>query len=294
MVGLGAEARDVVRRVVAGARPDLPQATIVPYGRGLDHAVFLVDDELVVRIDVDSDTRDRAWRVDAEVAVLDAVRPLGPPDVPRAVHVDQAAGAMAYERVGGVPLLTVHGVDGLPDGREIGASLGPFLARVHELDPSTLSVRAPGDAMTPNAWLEEARRDHSRVAALVPPSTRSRVGRFLDSPPPAPAARECLCHNDLGIEHVLVDPDSGGVVAVIDWADAAITDPAIDIALLWRDLGPGVVDGFRDGYPGVAALLDRAAFLARCSVFEELRYGVESGDEAFVAKSARALGWLFE
>jgi aminoglycoside phosphotransferase (APT) family kinase protein len=73
-----------------------------------------------------------------------------------------------------------------------------------------------------------------------------------------------FCHNDLGIEHVLVAPDSGAITGVIDWSDAALTDPARDFGLVHRDLGPAALAAALTNYPAgdTAALRERAAFYA--------------------------------
>jgi aminoglycoside phosphotransferase (APT) family kinase protein len=94
-------------------------------------------------------------------------------------------------------------------------------------------------------------------------------------------------HNDLGIEHVLVDPAGWAVTGVIDWSDAALVDPAVDVGLLYRDLGP----------PALALVggpdAERAVFYARCAMLEDLAYGVTTGLDRYVAKSRTALSWLF-
>ncbi len=45
-----------------------------------------------------------------------------------------------------------------------------------------------------------------------------------------------------GIEHVLVEPGTATVTGIIDWSDAAMVDPAYDVGLLYRDLGPVALD----------------------------------------------------
>jgi aminoglycoside phosphotransferase (APT) family kinase protein len=98
-----------------------------------------------------------------------------------------------------------------------------------------------------------------------------------------------FCHNDLGIEHILVDPPTRQITGVIDWADAAIADPAIDLARLFRDLGPSVLDAICDD-PAIKA---RARFYGRCTVFEDLAYGLDTGRDTYVTNSLAALEWLF-
>lgn len=41
------------------------------------------------------------------------------------------------------------------------------------------------------------------------------------------------------------------------------------------------------------ALRERAVFYARCSVFEDLAHGIETGQERYIDKSVAAMVWLF-
>jgi aminoglycoside phosphotransferase (APT) family kinase protein len=105
-----------------------------------------------------------------------------------------------------------------------------------------------------------------------------------------------VSHNDLGTEHVLVDPDTWTVTGIIDWSDAAIIDPAIDFGLLYRDLGPtarAAMDSYRTEANDLVTLWERAVFYARCSVFEDLAYGLETGPDKYLDKSLAAMAWLF-
>lgn len=46
-----------------------------------------------------------------------------------------------------------------------------------------------------------------------------------------------LVHNDIKGEHILVDPQSGRITGILDWADAGIGNPAVDIAGLVLTVG---------------------------------------------------------
>src|SRR5262249_31331165 len=101
--------------------------------------------------------------------------------------------------------------------------------------------------------------------------------------------------NDLGIEHVLISPATQTITGVIDWSDAAFADPARDFALLYRDLGPAALTAALTSYQAhdTAALHDRVTFYARCSLLEDLAYGIQTGLKAYLDKSITALEWLF-
>ena len=87
------------------------------------------------------------------------------------------------------------------------------------------------------------------------------------------------------------------VTGVIDWSDAAIVDPAIDVGLLYRDLGPAAARAalgrYRTEVNDLATLEGRAVFYARCRVFEDLAYGLQTGRHSYVDKSLAAMAWLF-
>ena len=128
-------------------------------------------------------------------------------------------------------------------------------------------------------------------------SHRRLVEEFLAAPPPHDGYTPAFSHNDMGIEHVLIDPVAWTVTGIIDWSDAAIVDPAYDFGLLYRDLGPAAfraaIRRYRTDANDVAALSERAVFYARCSVFEDLAYGIETGREKYVDKCLAATEWLF-
>jgi Phosphotransferase enzyme family len=127
-------------------------------------------------------------------------------------------------------------------------------------------------------------RQESRVLALVMPL----------SPPAEPPAGAC-CHNDLGIEHILAEPNRLDVTGIIDWSDAAIADPAYDLALIYRDLGSDALTAILDHYAPdhSKSFRQRVEFYARCSVFEDVGYGLRPGHDAYLAQARAALHRLF-
>jgi aminoglycoside phosphotransferase (APT) family kinase protein len=97
---------------------------------------------------------------------------------------------------------------------------------------------SPPDWPALRAVIDTGQARLAAAAVEVPVVYRRPVKAFLDAPPPASGWAPIFSHNDLGIEHVLVDPGTWTVTGVIDWSDAAIVDPAVDFGLLYRDLGP--------------------------------------------------------
>lgn len=272
---------DEVRALVERLLPGREVRTVVRLGGGLDHEAHEVDGELVVRRRRTGDPDERAAAVRREAALLEVVAGVSPLPVPEVVAADPEAGVLVLRELPGRPLLDRP----LADPAPLVAPLAGFLRALHATPVDRVEGIAPRDATPRAEWLAEARDAYQVVAPGLPGADRQRVEAFLDAPPPAPPAVAVLCHNDLGAEHLLVDGEPPAVVVtgVIDWGDAALGDPAVDLARLHRDLGPAAAEAIRrrdDGLIGDEDL-DRVAFYARCALLEDLAYGVRSGDERY-------------
>ncbi len=244
--------RQRVRQFLLTHAPELAGAEVRELGHGLDNTAFLVGD-LVVRVGAE-DTAEREARLLAAVAGAVAV------PVPRVRFA--GAGILAYPLLPGRPLL------GRPAPTGLAAELGRFLRELHALDLDFM----PRDPAEPGAWLD----DLDGPPALL---------RELHATVPAPASRSVLAHADLGAEHLL---EAGGVLTgVIDWTDAAVTDPAVDFARLYRDFGPDFLARVEQAY-GDPPPRDRILFFARCAALEDLAFGGAHAEAA-----ARSLAWLF-
>ena len=287
---------DVVRAIVRFELPALGPASIRPLGGGQQHVAYEVDGRFVVRLGIDGDD-DCAARVEREVALLDVVERISPLAVPQPLFVVPERCCYGYHLLSGVPLQELA-----PEARaqlvpRVAPAIGEFLAALHAMPVAELAALAPSDLQPPSEWLRDAAELYAAVAAHMPaPSEDAAVRAFLETPPPATSDEPVFSHNDLGIEHILVNPEGGGVTGVIDWSDAAICDRAYDFGLLLRDLGPAALDAAFTGYtvdPDVPAITERAWFYARCAAIEDLAYGLETGRDEYMTKSRDALPWLF-
>ena len=74
-------------------------------------------------------------------------------------------------------------------------------------------------------------------------------------------------------EHLYVSEDGGRLTGIVDWADLAITDPAVDLAGLVIWLGEGFLSAVLGLYTGPAdeGTLPRALFLARAGLLGYLQ-----------------------
>jgi len=103
-----------------------------------------------------------------------------------------------------------------------------------------------------------------------------------------------LAHADLGAEHVL--EHDGSLTGVIDWSDAALTDPALDFARLYRDFGPQFLTTALNAYGGLpdpSEAMTRITFFARCAALEDLAFGNEHQRPEYAQSAEVSIQWLF-
>jgi aminoglycoside phosphotransferase (APT) family kinase protein len=286
-----------VRDVVAAHLPDRRIESVVPLGEGLDNLAYEVDGELIVRVSKEPDPARRAALVGHEARVLAAVSGISPLPVPEPVFTDAERGCLAYRKLPGVPLLDMPPHRRAAHGTSVAATLGGLLTALHAVPVDRLAGLVDVDHRPSAEWRHEAAENHATVAGQVPAAHRRAVEAFLDAEPPHDGCTPVFSHNDLGIEHVLVDPVTWTVTGIIDWSDAAVVDPAHDFGLLHRDLGPAAtraaIGRYRSDADDLRALGERAVFYARCSVFEDLAHGIGTEQRKYVDKSLAAMEWLF-
>jgi len=247
-------------------------------GEGLDNVAYEVNGDLIVRCARQPDPA----RVDREARLLATVAEVSPIPVPRPVFTVPEAGCLAYAKLPGRPLIDLPRASYRAHTAAIAATLADFLASLHAMRIGPDLARPDDRPLT--EWRDEAAGLYASLTDEVV-AHRDAIDAFLASPPPPDPGGTVFSHNDLGIEHVLVDPATFSVTGVIDWTDAALVDPAYDHGLLYRDLGPAALPEGR--------LRERAIFYARCGVFEDLAYGLATGRTSYVEKSRESLAWLF-
>ena len=281
-----------VRTVVAAHLPGYRVESVVPLGEGLDNVAYEVNGDLIVRFSKEPDPARRAVRVDREARLLTTVAGIAPLPVPTPAFAVPERGCLAYVKVPGRPLVELPRTAWATHGTSIAATLGDLLAALHAVPVDRVADLVDIDDRPFDEWRDEAASTYATVRDAIEADHHPGIEAFFAAPPPAAGYPLVFSHNDLGIEHVLVDPGAWTVTGVIDWSDAALVDPAYDFGLLYRDLGPAALDAATRSY-GAAMSRERAVFYARCSVFEDLAYGLGNGRDPYVEKSSAALAWLF-
>lgn len=267
--------------------PSIEIASIRPLGSGQDHEAFAVNEQYVLRR---SRSQPDRRRPSEDAAVLELAGGRSTLPVPRVVAASDDAGVIVLELIQGIPLLRHTARPSL----RLADQLAEFLGHLHGT-PAAMFDRVVVDDPFPHAdALDEARSASTVIEASLDRQRRSRLDVFFASTPPADSDRRCFCHNDLGAEHLLVDAADSQLVGIIDWSDAAATDPARDLARLLRDLPPETYDRVAARYPHHDPQMDsRVRFLARCYLVEDLAFGIDAGRPEYVANAIRQFDHVF-
>lgn len=256
-------ARSRATKALRAHAPEFAAGEVTELGHGLDHVAFVAAG--LVRRVADPVTAHR------EARLLELLAPRLPIPIPRPRFVDES-GVLCYPLLPGRPLL-----GGAPP-RRLATVLGRFLHDLHAVEPSAVAGLVDTEDAAPATWLTD----------LAGPADFVEVVRASVPPPPS---QRVLAHADLGAEHILVDGDS--VTGIIDWTDAAITDPALDFARVYRDFGPTFLDDALQSYGGLAGARPRIEYYARCAALEDLSYGRRYGRKDYVDAAKRSFAWLF-
>ncbi|WP_428965261.1 phosphotransferase family protein [Micromonospora fluostatini] len=273
-----------VRRLLGGYEI----GSLTPLGAGTDHDAYDLDGVFVVRRRRPVEDDDGPAAVEREVRVLEAVARVSPIPVPTVVAAAPEQGLLVLRRLPGTSLLA----EPCPDPDRLVEQVAGFLAAVYAL---------PADLVEPDdhplsGYLAEAAEAVARIAPVLDAGQRALVEEFLaTTPPPEPTIR-LFCHADLGAEHLLAEPTRTRLTGVLDWSDAAGTDPARDLGRLYRDLGPGPAARIRDALTGLLddGALSRAAFHARCALVEDLAFGLDEGDHRYARAALTHLPRTFQ
>lgn len=305
--------RDRASRVLE-AYPEVAGEDMRLLGIGWDNTVWLVDERWTLRLP----RRAAALPLqERELSVLRALAGRLPLPVPEPAYVAGPAADFPWPSwvapvVPGVEL--AHAGIGDEDRGDLGAQVGRFLAVLHAQAPPPGLPHDPNRRADMSLRVPWARDTVSRAVEMgllddVPDGFAALVDEALDLDP---SSVTVLCHGDLHLRHVLVAPRSGGpgspgtpdpvgtvggwvAAGVIDWGDACVADPALDLSFAFAALTGAARDAFLTGYvDGGGTAPDRAAEVRARLVAAGLcamlaTTGAEGGDTALVSENVRGI-----
>lgn len=188
-----------------------------------------------------------------------------------------------YPRLPGTPATCA-------DSAAIGPDVAALLTALHAIDPAdvlVLGVAAPGrldlDVLADRATAE--------VVPLLPwPAVAALHEAFATLREPVRV--DALVHADLGESNLLVS--GARLVGVLDWTDARVGDPALDLSWFVQCLGAEAARTALAAYvpprgADADALWRRAVAHATVQPVHAVLYGLDKGDSSYVAKQLRRL-----
>jgi aminoglycoside phosphotransferase (APT) family kinase protein len=254
------------------------------HDREVDAAV--IEDDLARRWLVRAPrTSAAAARMDAEgrlLAELSGWLPFAAPEVSGTAALPEGGQGVVYRVLAGQPL----DLTALQPGPGLTAALGRAIAAVHEL-PDRLIENAGLPVYSAEDYRQRRLAEVDRAAATghVPAGLLERWEKALEE---AGAWRfvPCVVHGDLAVENVLVEDDE--VMAVLEWGEARVADPADDLAWLVAGAGEAAVESVLEAYalarrqPPDRDLARRARLAGELALARWLLHGVSTEDEAVV------------
>ncbi len=237
----------------------------VPIDTGWDSRAWVVEGTWIEREPRRPEVADR---LKAETQLLPWLAPLLPVPLPLPHIVATDPLRVRHRLITGDPITQAE--DGaLGDlGDEIGAAL---LALHHAPVVEAVARGVPDGSMSRRALqdvLDRCRRD---VLPLLAFAEREAGHALLDELGAAPFV--ALVHGDLGPEHMLVRDDS--VSGIIDWTDAHVGDPALDLAWGLHSSAEAFASELLRVYAPDDDTLRRAALWHRLGPWHEVIYGLD-------------------
>jgi aminoglycoside phosphotransferase (APT) family kinase protein len=235
---------EIVRRTLQEQFPDLDPETVDHVGAGWSSDVYLVNGGLVVRFPRNAELagwmeQDEAILGLVHSAIDSAVR------VPKIILKGRGSVHFPHPFLG-YELIPGIGADDprTPDSEELVPDLAKALSHIHS----------------------------------IPVSSARKIGLVRHEDDPF-TGRPCFLHGDFMPDNIIVDPETGRLVGIIDWGNAAIGDPALDFIwfVLWRgwDFARSVLDAYE--LPVDDGMVERVGFHARIRAVEWLADTVRRG-----------------
>jgi aminoglycoside phosphotransferase (APT) family kinase protein len=157
--------------------------------------------------------------------------------------------------------------------------MGQFLRALHDMPPTIYVESGIPDRVAARAeLLATLERLLHRVLPLTPEELHQPGSALLRRV--ALKTPTTLIHGDLGPHHVVIRDDR--VVGVIDWSDARVGDPAIDLSWALFETPEPFAAAVATAYGVNDEELARAYDWWRLAPWYDVLWGPAGGDQAFV------------
>lgn len=284
----------LARSLIEGQFPALAPARVELLGVGWDNTAFRVNDAYVFRFP----RREIAVPLLAkEACLLPWIALRLPLSVPCPAFLGEPCASYSWPFLGTILVSgSAASSTALADAARAACAtgLGEFVASLHSLQPSESMSSAIGHDTL--ARLDIARRSPNardrleRLAALGLVADLSPLLTILDAAPLDDSPRtDVLVHGDLYALHFMFD-QAEALTGVIDWGDAHLGDPAVDLMVAHAFLPPASRGEFQRSYgPIDACTWQMARLRAVWHSATVLEYAHRISDTGLIREGQRAL-----
>lgn len=283
---------EAVAALLRAQFPGLAPFRVTPRDGGPDETSWDVNGEWIFRF---PRRRDAEAALEREIALTARLAPRLSLPIPAFTEIGTPCADFpfrfaGYRRLEGAPAM---GVEGGPPA----AALGRFLGELHSFPveaAAAVGVLRDDSSRNLDRLQEEAAGAFARLREALPAGASGPCWKLLSRKEASSPARVCLAHTDLTAEHILVSPDGREIAGILDWADAAIGDPAVDFAGLYAWRGEEFLRGAVRHYaaPVDEGMLRRARLIGLTVACLNLLYGLEARRDEYVAFGRGAIGRL--
>lgn len=271
---------------IAKCFPTINTAELQYLSSGWEFDAYLTSDSWVFRFPRRAEC---ANLFDAERGVLQLVARALPAHVaiPRVELMGTPTNEFPYRFAGhrfvaGVPAHTVD-TKLLPTiAQEIALALGA-LHSIPEEDARNAGItEGEGSNEGREYWLQHGIKSAQQLRGLDPVVDQAVIWLAQTSLPTESLQRPLqLVHQDLGTDHVLVNPVTGALTGILDWTDAMLGDAARDFVFLAAWQGWSFFDQVLKLYPRAvdSEFRQRVRFMSQLLTTMWLAYALEQGED---------------
>lgn len=269
--------------------PELKVSEISKIGEGTGNVAYEVNGHLIFRFPKGPANQVQLSQEITLQALLKAYSTLPYPEFE---YLPADHSFVGYQKLQGDPL--INELANFSSWDTFAEQIGNFLNQLHSIPQDKLNnINILVEDKSFSDWQAHSFPFYEKTKHLIPEKHLPSIEIFFNSKPQNQTNDKVLCHNDLGIEHIIVV--DGKVTGIIDWGGVALADSSCDFARIYRDIGPKILDMVLSKYdttPEVRVQLrERAVFYGKCLIFEDLYCGIR--EDEYLQKSLKALDWMY-
>jgi aminoglycoside 2''-phosphotransferase len=278
--------------------PQLGVNSLRRFEHGWDNHVYELNHSLVAKL---SKSSVGGFKLLKEACLLPHLRAELGEIIPRelakcVVNIDgEECVLLVYEAIRGW-VSTQRGMRLTTSTHEVCHMLAQLMEKIHSISPPNECSEMVPVHDTPRKWAEALRSEVFRLIDMAGSTLPSRLRNTILERVVEYAKRlqslgftPKLIHGDIDPRNLLVD-DTGRLVGLIDWGEAAVGDPAIDYAGLFyveEHIGKHVLEIQREEYPQY--LSPRVGFHRDLAPLYWVAYGASSGNHNLTEAGLRLL-----